>query len=467
MYDSSRFTFRVLWRTFLMALFLCFIGCDGKDDSLRQSEALIRSGMHPEAIALLEQVITTDERNPKARVLLGQAHEALGNYDDAVVQLKAAIHLYVAQPEERAVVRLRLAKIYLRLGIRTSGLNELRAVVRATSDNAMIQQAVGLVSDAHRVVQLTKGDKDNYSPNFSPDGSQIAFASSRLGNGEIYLMDVNGRNHRQVTFTPDFNEDTPGFLNGLRYLTYSREPKNSGDVHIVLQSDGTTPIYTGISVTHIDSNVTQELLPLGLGVRAPRVSPDRRRMVYEASSDRNLDLYTLELNDIDPENMAVTAIMPKRITDSEADEGSPAFFPDGKRIAFVSAGPEGTRRRRAGLPRSNPLHQIYTINIDGTDEKHLNPNPYNCYSPSISPDGKTIVFVSGRTDDIEVYLMDIDGANERRITNGIGVSIQPAFSPDGRKLAFVSDRSGVFQIYLMHLDQPVTREMLIQHLQGE
>ena len=132
----------------------------------------------------------------------------------------------------------------------------------------MIQQVAGLVSDAYQVVQITKGNPENYSPNFSPDGTQIAFASSRLGNGEIYLMDVNGSNLRQITFTPDFNEDTPRFLGDSRYIVHSREPKSAGEVHIVLQSDGTTPVYTGLYATHLDREVTQELLPLGLGVRA-------------------------------------------------------------------------------------------------------------------------------------------------------------------------------------------------------
>ena len=398
---------------------------------------------------------------------MGQAHEALENYDRAIPQFKAAIRLYVAHPEDRAMVRLQLAKIYLRLGVREEGVNQLRAIVHSTSDNAMIQQVTGLVSDAYQVVQVTKGNPDNYSPSFSPDGKQIAFASSRSGNSEIYLMDVNGSNLRQVTFTPDFNEDTPGFLGDSLYLVHSREPKSAGEVHIVLQSDGTTPVYTGIYVAHLDREVTHELLPLGLGVRAPCLSSDWKRVVYEASRDRTLDLYTLDLHGIDLEDMEGRTIVPTPITDSAADEGSPTFFPDGKRIAFVSAGPEGTGPRRAAPGRSRPLHQIYTINIDGSDEKHLNPNPYDCYSPVIAPDGKTIAFVSGRMDDIEIYLMDIDGTNERRITSGIGVSVQPAFSPDGRKLVFVSDRSGNLQIYLMSFDQPVTREMLIQHLQGE
>ena len=398
---------------------------------------------------------------------MGQAHEALENYDRAIRQLKAAIRLYVAQPEDRALVRLRLAKIYLRLGVREEGVNQLRAIVHSTSDSAMIQQVAGLVTDAYQVVQITKGNPANYSPNFSPDGEQIAFASSRLGNSEIYLMEVNGNNLQQITFTPDFNEDTPRFLGDSLYLVHSREPKSAGEVHIVLQSDGTTPVYTGLYVTHLNREITHELLPLGLGVRAPCLSPDWKRVVYEASRNRTLDLYTLDLHGIDLEDMEERIIVPTPITDSEADEGSPTFFPDGKWIAFVSAGPEGTGPRRAAPGRGKPLHQIYTINIDGSNEKHLNPNPYDCYSPVIAPDGQTIAFVSGRMDDIEIYLMDIDGTNERRITSGIGVSVQPAFSPDGSKLVFVSDRSGTLQIYLMSFDQPVTRDILIQHLQGE
>ena len=446
---------------------MLIVGCDGTDESLQQSEELISSNRYDEAIALLAQIITADERNPKARLLMAQAHEALENYDRAIPQFKAAIRLYVAQPEERAMARLQLAKIYLRLGIRKEGVNQLRAIVHSTSDNAVIQQVAGLVSDAYQVVQITKGNPENYSPNFSPDGTQIVFASSRLRNSEIYLMDVDGSNLRQITFTPDFNEDTPRFLGDSLYLLHSREPKSASEVQIVLQSDGTTPVYTGIYITHLNSKVTQELLPLGLGVRVPCLSPNSKRVVYEASRDRNLDLYALDLNDINLQNLKERMLLPTRITDSEADEGSPTFFPDGKQMAFVSAGPEGTGPRRAAPGRNKPLHQIYTINIDGSDEKHLNPNPYDCYSPVIAPDGQTIAFVSGRMDDIEIYLMDIDGTNERRITSDIGVSVQPTFSPDGRKLAFVSDRSGNLQIYLMSLDHPVTREMLVQRLQGE
>ena len=144
--------------------------------------------------------------------------------------------------------------------------------------------------------------------------------------------------------------------------------------------------------------------------------------------------------------MGEHTIVPIPITESEADEGSPTFFPDGKQIAFVSAGPEGTGPRRVAPGRSKPLHQIYTINIDGSDEKHLNPNPYDCYSPVIAPDGKTIAFVSGRMDDIEIYLMDIDGTNERRITNGIGVQYNLPFRRTGANLYLSPIEAAIFKL---------------------
>ncbi|MCZ6677822.1 MAG: tetratricopeptide repeat protein [Candidatus Poribacteria bacterium] len=459
--DASRFRLYLSNLTLLFTLFAFALGCGGADKSLQQSEELIRSEMYPEAINLLERIIAADERNPRARVLLAQAYEELGSYSEAVKHLRSAANLYAAQPEDRAMVRIKLAKIYLKLGDRKTGFNELRSIVRSTSDNAILQEVAGLVSDAYKVAQLTTGEKDNYSPSFSPDGSQIAFSSFRRDNGEIYLMDLNGQVRQRVTFTTDFNEGAPGFLSDPRSLIYSREPKTSREVKVVLQSSGSTPIYAGIYTTHIFSKVTHELLPVGFGVRAPRVSPDGRRVVYESNSAGNLELYMLDLSDITLEEIDQRAIQPKRITLNEVDDGAPTFFPDGQRIAFVSSRPENSAINRL------EIHQIYTINIDGSDERHVNPNPYDCYNPVVSPDGGTITFVSSREGDIEIYTMDADGSNERRITNGIGASIQPVFSPDGTKLAFVSDRSDVFQIYLMYLDQPVTRKDLIQRLQSE
>ena len=441
-----------------IASFLCLVliigtfNCQSPPDpALQHSEELLRSDMALEASSLLEKIVERDERNAKARLLLGQAYDKLGRFQDAVFQFKKAKQLYIGMPEAEAPTRLKLAALYMKLGNRQDAQNELRAIINMTSNEVVLREVAGIVGDTFRVAQLTEGEADNYSPVFSPEGERIAFSSFRLDNGEIYVMDLNGRIHQRVTFTTDLNETSPAFLNDPNYIFYSCEPKTSREVKVVLQSSGSTPIYSGFKVTHIHSKTTNEVLPMGFGVRAPRVAPDRRRVVYESNTDGNLELYLLDFGELNLQDTDSKAIQPKRITRNEIDDGSPCFFPDGKRIVFVSA--------------RGKIHQLYTISIGGGAEFYLNPNRYDCYSPVVSRDGKSIAFVSAREGDIEIYMIDADGANERRITNEIGVSMQPAFSPDGRKLAFVSDRSDNFQIYLMSLDQPITRNELAQRLQ--
>lgn len=421
-----------------------------RESSLEQCEQLLRSDMVLEAVNRLEKIVEADERSAKARILLGQAYDKLGRFQDAVFQLKKAKRLYIDQPEAESAVRLRLATLYMKLGSRQDAHNELRAIVNITSDEAMLREAAGIVGDAYLVAQLTHGEADNYSPIFAPDGTWIAFSSFRLDNGEIYVMDLTGRIRQRVTFTTDLNETSPAFLGDPNYLFYSFEPNTSREAKIVLQSSGSTPIYSGFKVTHIHSKETHEVLPMGFGVRAPRVAPDRRRIVYESNTDANLELYLLDIGKLNFQANDGNLREPLRITRNKVDDGSPCFFPDGKQIVYVS-----TRKK---------IHQLYTTSVDSGREKHLHPNRYDCFSPVVSYDGKSIAFVSARDGDIEIYMIDADGTNERRLTNGVGVSMQPAFSPEGSKLAFISDRSDNFQIYLMSLDQPVTRDQLAQRI---
>ena len=442
-----------------MLLVALVLGCQDNNSVLKESEKHLDAGTPQAAVDGLEAFIKTTPEEPKARLLLGKAYNELGRYNDAVEQLRKASQLYAAQPEERIAARLELARTYLRFGDRTSAFRVLRLVQRSISDPETLRTIIELVGDSYRTKQLTDGDSDNYSPTFSPDGTQIAFASFRTDNGEIYLMDLNGRIRRRVTFTTDFNDSSPTFLTTPNYLFYSSEPKASREVKVVIQSSGSTPIYAGFNLTHIHSKITRAVLPVSFGARVPRTSPAGDQVVYESNTDGNLELYLLDLAGINLAQLTPENIEPKRITFNETDDGSPTFFPDGKRIMFVSS--------------RNEVNQLYTIDIDGQNETHFNPNRYDCYNPTVSPDGKTIAYVSARDGayvsardgDWEIYLIDADGKNERQITNDIGRAIQPAFSPDGRHLVFVSDRSDTFHIYLMSFDEPVTREDLVQRLQ--
>lgn len=448
-------------RAYLIPILMCLaifaLGCqDMGNRGLGKAEKLLQTGMPQEAAAQLETFIAAEPEHPKARMLLGEAYDELGRYNDALEQFRVASQLYVAQPAERVEARLRLARTYLKFGDRDSAFQVLRLILHGTSDAAVLRDITSLVGDSYRAKQLTHGDSDNYSPTFSPDGVQIAFASFRLDNGEIYLMDLNGRIRKRVTFTTDFNDSSPAFMKTPNHLFYSSAPKASREVKVLLQSSGSTPIYSAFNVTHIHSKVTRAVLPVSFGARVPRASPTANQVVYESNTDGNLELYLLNLDGLDLGKITPEHVQPKRLTFNETDDGSPAFFPDGQRIIFVSS-----RNETPG----NEVYQLYTIDIDGKNEKHFNPNRYDCYNPTVSPDGKTIAYVWARDGDMEIYLIDANGKNARRVTGDIGVSIHPAFSPDGRHLAFVSDRSDTFHIYLMSFDEPVTREELVSRLQ--
>ena len=431
-----------------IVLILLSLAC--QDTSLKKIEELLRSGMQHEAKEKLELYISSEPNNPDARMLLGKTYNELGQHHDAVEQFKKASLLFTSQPKERIEARFELARTYLVFGDRKEAFKVLNLIQKATSDTRIINKVIQLVGDSYATKQLTHGNSDNYSPVFSPDGSQIAFSSFRVDNSEIYLMNLDGQIKSRVTYTTDYNDNSPAFLHNPNYIYYSSEPKSSREVKVVIQSSGSTPIYTGFNITHIHSKVTQPILPISFGARAPRSSPAGNRIVYETNTDGNLEIYIMDLGDVNLLKINPADIPKTRITNNNIDDGSPAFFPNGRRIVFVSS--------------RNEVHQLYAIDIDGKNEKHINTSQYDSYNPTVSPDGETIAYVSARDGDWEIYLIDRNGKNERQITSGIGRSIQPTFSPDGRYLAFVSDRSDTFHIYLMDLERPIVREDLVKLL---
>ena len=127
-----------------------------------------------------------------------------------------------------------------------------------------------------------------------------------------------------------------------------------------------------------------------------------------------------------------------RLTFDDAFDSSPAWSPDGRRIAFES--------ERDGND------EIYVMNADGSGVARLTVNDAIDGSPAWSPDGQRIAFDSLRDDNFEVYLMNADGSGVTRLTNNDARDWHPVWSPDGRRIAFESNRDGNAEIYLMNPD---------------
>jgi Tol biopolymer transport system component len=107
-----------------------------------------------------------------------------------------------------------------------------------------------------------------------------------------------------------------------------------------------------------------------------------------------------------------------------------AWTPDGKLLYDTDA---------------NGKSSIWVVNEDGSDPKPLTDGAADNYAPQASPDGRTIIFGSRRTDLYQVWRMDSDGGNPRQLTEETGV---PTFSvsPDGRWVIYSPFIGGIRKV---------------------
>ena len=157
---------------------------------------------------------------------------------------------------------------------------------------------------------------------------------------------------------------------------------------------------------------------------------DTRVAYITVKKVKNKKIHTLQIADADGYNAQILLESPEPLL-------SPAWSPNGKKIAYVSF--EG--RNSA----------IYVQDIlTGKRERVAAFEGINS-APDWSPEGTRLAMTLSKDGNTEIYIMSLHSKSLTRMTNHSGIDTEPTWSPDGRKLAFTSDRSGGPQIYEMDI----------------
>lgn len=208
---------------------------------------------------------------------------------------------------------------------------------------------------------------------------KVAFISSHSGQKELYVMDIDGANARQLTQDKTISNGPAWSADGSR-IAYTSYKSGYPDVYIIDVTAGKrtrVAAFPGIN-------------------SGPSFSTDGETLALTLSKDGNPEIYT----------MPAAGGEPTRLTRTRGTETSPSWSPDGSQLVYSSD------------ERGSP--QLFVIPATGGESERLRTNiPFNV-EPSWSPDGNHITFTVRSGGQFQIAVYDMNKRQGRQITKNGG-----------------------------------------------
>ena len=267
------------------------------------------------------------------------------------------LELYTMGPDGRGVSRLKHLGLTDNDPQWSADGSRIAFTSQSTGNNLdiFIRSSTKTVRGRPRLTQITKNSAKDVDPSWSPDGKQIAFTSDRRGNEDIYVIGSAASKRPKP-----------------RQLTRSRSPD-----------------------------------------RHPSWSPDGKSIVFASGRDRNFNIYLIPAGGCPARSRAPC---PVRLTSHKGHDMYPVWSPDGSQIAFASK-----RDRKTG-------YDIYIMNANGSGQKRVTTMSGHALHPSWSPDGSRIAFQLKSRRTSNIYEVNAAGAGRpKAITRSRSADTSPSW----------------------------------------
>ncbi|MHC1741601.1 MAG: hypothetical protein AB9873_01055 [Syntrophobacteraceae bacterium] len=365
-------------------------------------------------------------------------------------------------------------------------------------------------ADGSGVKRLSPVDAADYSPAWSPMGDRIAFASGsgKIGGTDLWVMKPDGSDRSLVVK----NGGWPSFAGDGRSLYFHRQHEGRWGIWRVLLDGSGLERVTPPDVEAFTPNASRD----GKWLAAAVLRGEHRQIEIMDLSTRRLAPISSEATDHwnpsvsgDGARVVFHRVSPGYSPPNVEEWGAPsatglrllrlagafpAFSPDGRRIALVGGNlsrldvmsTDGSERRTlytasnrsvfssSWAPSGGPIAfavggvfqeskasvDLMAVGPDGSESRKLTGEAGNNGFPSFSPDGKRLVFRSGRAGFKNLYVMNSDGGEAKELTRGKWTDTMCDWSPTGSWIAFASDRDGDFDIYLIRPDGSGLRKLI-------
>ena len=308
-------------------------------------------------------------------------------------------------------------------------------------------------ADGGMNIQYTHGEKSSGSPAFSPEGTYLAFTSSRSGSNQIWKMRVRGGEAEQLT---DGEKGVGSFKwspDGNRIAYTMQDPateeekeaeKEKRDVILVDQNYKYSHLYTVSTNENDDGEYATKRLTAGdFHVQSFDWSPDGSTIVFAHAPDPTINTggVDVDLSTVPADSGAVSPLLVWPGADQD-----PLYSPDGEWIAFVSHG---------GSPQRIGLGDLYVIPRTGGEQRKLAETPDRSAGLlGWTADGRNLLITESLHTTRHVLSVPFDGGAPRQITLGDGVVGAVSFDQDTGNMSFTYQETELpVDVYVSAVDR--------------